>query len=319
MYSKQFLTDIYRTLYLIREFETRGVALSRTGQIRGYFHPYLGEEAIAAGVCAALEKRDYVTSTHRGHGHCIARGTHIDRMFAELLGRKTGYCMGLGGSMHIADFEDGVIGANGIVGGGMSIGTGAALGAVIRGEDRVTVVFASDGATNNGVFGESMNLAALWNLPVIYVIENNQYAVSTPIEQSTREPEIYRRSIGYGVESGRVDGNDVLAVYERTRDAVSLCREGKGPYLLEAVTYRHGGHHVNDPGLYMPKETLAEYLKNDPVERGRNVLIESGEMSEEEIAAIEAEIDRQIDDAVEFALASPEMTSGEFTSMMEGF
>ncbi len=319
MYSKQFLTDIYRTLYLIRVFETRGVELSRAGHIRGYFHPYLGEEAIATGVSAALEKRDYVTSTHRGHGHCIARGTDIGRMFAELLGRKAGYCKGLGGSMHIADFADGVLGANGIVGGSMSIGTGAALGSTIRGEDRVTVVFASDGATNNGVFGESLNLAALWNLPVIYVIENNQYAVSTPIEKSTREPEIYRRCIGYCVESSRVDGNDVLAVYEKTKEAAGLCRKGKGPYLLEAVTYRHGGHHVNDPGNYMPKDTLAEYMQNDPVARGRNLLIDRGGASEDEVAGIEAEIKCRVDDAVEYALSSPALTFEEFTELMEGF
>ncbi len=181
-YSKEFLLQLYRTLYTIRAFEAQGIRLYRQGLIRGYFHPYTGEEAIATGVCAALTDRDYIISTHRGHGHCIARGADLRCMVAELLGRKAGCCLGLGGSMHIADLSRGNLGANGVVGANIPLGVGAALAAKLRGEDRVSVIFTSDGAANHGVFFEALNLAAIWNLPAIVVIENNQYAVSTPIE-----------------------------------------------------------------------------------------------------------------------------------------
>ena len=319
MYSKDFFMNVYRKLYMIRIFETRCIKLYRQGLIRGYFHPYLGEEAIAVGVCAALENKDYITSTHRGHGHCIARGADTSRMIAELMGKKTGFCQGLGGSMHIADFSGGNIGANGIVGGGIPLGAGAALGASIRGEDRVSVVFTSDGATNNGVFGETINLAAIWNLPLLLVVENNRYAVSTPIEKSTREPDIFKRCIGYRVESFEVDGNDVLEVYERARESVGKCRAGKGPVLMEAKTYRHGGHHVNDPGLYMPEEKLEYYKLKDPVAIGRNYLLEKGNASEEEVQALEETVEREIEEAVDFAQESPEMTVNEFLEMVEAY
>jgi pyruvate dehydrogenase E1 component alpha subunit len=319
MYSKEFFAEIYRKLYTIRLFETRCINLYRKGLIRGYFHPYLGEEAIAVGVCAALEGRDYITSTHRGHGHCIARGADIGKMVAELFGKKTGYCRGLGGSMHIADFAAGNLGANGIVGGGISLGAGAALGASLRGEDRVSVVFSSDGAANNGVFAETLNLAAIWNLSLLLVIENNQYAVSTPIDKATRESDIYKRGPGYGVKSICVDGNDVLAVHEQAKEAVNDCRTGRGPVLMEAKTYRHGGHHVNDPGLYMPQEKLDYYKAKDPVDIGRKYALERGGMSEDEIAAIEESVGRAMDDAVRFAEESPEMTVEEFHGIVEAY
>ncbi len=216
--SKEFLAGLYRTLYTIRLFENRCIKLYRQGLIRGYFHPCLGQEACACGACAALEDRDYITSTHRGHGHCIARGAELGRMAAELLGRATGYCGGRGGSMHIADIGRGNLGANGIVGGGIPIGVGAALGLKIRGDGRVTVVSCSDGAVTNGVFGESLNLAAAWRLPLVVFVENNQYAVCTPIESASGE--------GYGVAAWRIDGNDVLEVYEHARRAFGLCRVG---------------------------------------------------------------------------------------------
>ncbi len=311
-YPKEFLSGLYRTLYTIRVFETRCIKLYRQGHIRGYFHPYLGEEGIATGVCAALEDRDYITSTHRGHGHCIARGGDLKKMAAELLGRQTGYCSGRGGSMHIADITAGNLGANGVVAAGIPIGVGAALGAHIRGEDRVAVTFASDGASNNGVFAESLNLAAAWDLPFILVIENNQYAASTPIEEVTRVCDIYKRGVGYGIESFCIDGNDVLEVYECARQAVTLCRQGKGPALIEAKTYRHMGHHVNDPGLYMPEETLQYYRSKDPVDIGRKYLAEKAGAGEDEIADIEAAVEEAIEEAVEFALASPEPSLAEF-------
>jgi len=240
-------------------------------------------------------------------------------MVAELFGKKTGYCSGLGGSMHIADFKGSNLGANGIVGGGIPLGAGAALGMSIRGEDRVSVVFTSDGATNNGVFAETLNLAAVWNLPLLLVVENNQYAVSTPIEQSTREPDIYKRGAGYGVESFPVDGNDVLAVYERAKESAEACRTGRGPILMEAKTYRYGGHHVNDPGLYMPKERLDHYQSRDPVAIGRSYLVKQGGASEDEIGAIEQSVERTFEEAVAFAKASPEMTVEEFTAIAEAY
>lgn len=306
MHTKEFLAGLFKMLYSIRVFETRAIQLYRQGLIRGYLHPYLGEEAIATGVCAAIEPRDYIASTHRGHGHCLARGAEPRRMYAELLGRTTGYCRGQGGSMHIADVTAGNLGANGIVAGGIHLGVGAALGATIRGEDRVTVVFTSDGASNTGVFCESLNLAAIWDLPLIIVIENNQYAVATPVEKTTRVPEVHRRGEGFGVAHSQVDGNHVLEVYERARAAVAQCRSGKGPVLIEAKTFRHAGHHVNDPGLYMPKDLLDRYKAQDPVLLGRKFLIEQGGATDEEARAIEAAVDQEMEAAIAFAKDSPE-------------
>ncbi|MBM4025546.1 MAG: thiamine pyrophosphate-dependent dehydrogenase E1 component subunit alpha [Planctomycetes bacterium] len=305
MYAPSFLERLYRTLYTIRVFETQCIKLYRQGLIVGYFHPYLGEEAIATGVCAALRDDDYIVSTHRGHGHCIARGGELPKMVAEVLGRADGYCCGRGGSMHIADVTRGNIGANGIVGGGIPIGTGAALGIRIRGGNQVVAVFFSDGAANNGVFPESLNMAAIWDLPVVFVLENNQYAVASAVEEMTRETDLYKRGLAYGVPSSTVDGNDVLAVYEKMQEAVTTCRQGKGPVLIEAKTYRHGGHHVNDPGLYMPKERLEYYKARDPVGIGRRYLLEQGKLSEQAIEAIEREIDGQMDEAIQFGTNSP--------------
>lgn len=312
MYSPHFLEQLYRTLYTIRVFETQCIKLYRQGLIIGYFHPYLGEEAIATGVCAALRDDDYIVSTHRGHGHCIARGGVLKKMVSEVLGREDGYCRGRGGSMHIADVTQGNIGANGIVGGGLPIGVGAALGIHIRGGDQVVVIFFSDGAANNGVFPESLNLAAIWDLPVIFVLENNHYAVSSPIEEMSRIPDLYKRAEGYGVPAGAVDGNDVLAVYEKTTEAAEMCRSGKGPVLIEAKTYRQGGHHVNDPGLYMPKDRLEQYKARDPVKLGRRYLLEQAKLDEEGVLAIERDVERQMEDAIDFAKNSPEPSVEQF-------
>ncbi len=317
MYSKEFLEGLYRTLYTIRVFETECIKLYRQGLIIGYFHPYLGEEAIATGVCAALRRDDYVVSTHRGHGHCIARGGELKQMVAEVLGRQAGYCHGRGGSMHIADVDTGNIGANGIVGGGIPIGVGAGLGIRIRGGDQVVVIFFSDGACNNGVFAESLNLAAIWDLPVVFLLENNHYAVSSPIEEMSRIPDLYRRGQGYGVPAYPVDGNDVLAVYEKTKEAIETCRKGKGPVLIEAKTYRHGGHHVNDPGLYMPKDRLEYYKSKDPVDMGRKYLLEEAEYTEQEVTAIEQQVQRVMEEAIEFAKNSPEPSVEQFLQEVE--
>lgn len=318
-YSKSFLADLYRQLYTIRVFETRCIQLYRQGLIRGYFHPYLGEEAIAVGVCAALGPQDYLTSTHRGHGHCIARGADLRRMTAEIAGKKTGYCQGRGGSMHIADVSQGNLGANGIVGGGIPIGVGAALGAKLQGKDSVCAIFTSDGGVMNGTFGESLNLAGTWGLPALFIIENNQYAVSTPVQEASRQPELYQRAAAYGVEGKRIDGNHVLEVYETAADCVRRCRAGDGPFVIEAVTYRHAGHHVNDPGTYMPEATKERYRQMDPCMRGRQFLLELGGASSDEVAALEVEIERLMDDAVAFARQSPETSVPEFLHQISAY
>ena len=315
--SKELLEKLFFTAYSIRVFETEGIKLYRQGLIRGYFHPYLGQEGIATGACAALAKGDYIASTHRGHGHCIAFGADIKKMVAELLQKDTGYCRGYGGSMHIADISTGNLGANGIVGAGTPLGVGAALAAQVRGSDAVTVTFTTDGATNNGTFMESLNLAAIWNLNFILVIENNQYAVSTPIGDSTRETDLYKRGTAIGVESHLVDGNNPLAVYDLMVEAVKKCRAGQGPILIEARTYRHMGHHVNDPGKYMPEDKLKYYKDRDPVDRARKDFIELGGATLAEIEVIERKVQDEFEAAVEFAKNSSEVSVEEFRQFAE--
>lgn len=315
----ELLKKIFSTAYKIRVFESEGIKLYRRGLIRGYFHPYLGQEAIATGVCAALKEGDYIASTHRGHGHCIARGADVGRMVAELLQKETGYCRGYGGSMHIADISEGNLGANGIVGAGTPLGVGAALANQIKGNEAVTVTFSSDGASNNGTLLESLNLAAIWNLNFVLVIENNQYAVSTPIGESTRETDLYKRGEAIGVPSFQVDGNDPLAVYDLTEKAVDMCREGKGPVLIEAITYRHTGHHVNDPGAYMPEDKKAYYAERDPVDRARANLLEMSSLTEDDVKGIEAEIEKEYEDAVTAAEAAGEVTRDEFLELVANY
>ena len=317
-YSKDFLISLYKTMYRIRTFEENGIKLYRQGHIRGYFHPYWGEESIATGVCAAMNSDDYITSTHRGHGHCLAWGADINRMFAELLGKKAGYCKGLGGSMHIADYSKGNLGANGIVGSGTPIAVGAALGVSIRGEKKVVATFVSDGGSNIGSFLEGLNLASAWKLPVIFVIENNQYAVSTSIEESTGETELYKRGIGFGVESVRIDGNDVIEVYETANSFADRCRNDEGPFLMECVTFRKSGHHINDPGLYLPKDKVEFYKKHDPLNVGGEYLKKGG-INDEKIKMIQNDVLDEIKSAVDFALKAEEMTNEEFLNFVEGY
>jgi acetoin:2,6-dichlorophenolindophenol oxidoreductase subunit alpha len=317
--SRELLEKIFRTAYKIRVFETEGIKLYRQGLVRGYFHPYLGQEGIATGVCAALKEGDYIASTHRGHGHCIAWGADVKLMVAELLQKETGYCKGYGGSMHIADISVGNLGANGIVGAGTPLGVGAALACQVRGSDAVTVTFTTDGASNNGTFMESLNLAAIWDLNFILVIENNQYAVSTRLDESTRDTDLYKRGLAIGVPSFQVDGNDPLAVYHQTVEAADMCRNGKGPVLIEAKTFRHMGHHVNDPGKYMPEDKLAYYKERDPVDRARNALIEMSGIDMSEVEKIEAEIAAEFEAAVEFSMNSGEVTTDEFRAFAVGY
>jgi TPP-dependent pyruvate/acetoin dehydrogenase alpha subunit len=310
--SREILEKLFKTSYKIRNFESEGIKLYRQGLVRGYFHPYLGQEGIATGACAALEEGDYIASTHRGHGHCIAQGAQVDGMVAELLQKETGYCKGYGGSMHIADISKNNLGANGIVGASTPLGVGAAMAAQVRGSDAVTIAFSTDGASNNGTFLESLNLAAIWNLNFILIVENNQYAVSTTLAEATRETELYKRGEAIGVESHRIDGNDSLLVYETVSDAVKKCRAGLGPILIEAVTFRHSGHHVNDPGKYMPEDKLKYYKDRDPVDRARDNLIKMGKATKKEVAAIEAEIEAEFEAAVVAAKAAGEVSVEEF-------
>lgn len=316
---REVLEKIFKTAYRIRVFETEGIKLYRQGLVRGYFHPYLGQEGIASGACAALAKGDYIASHHRGHGHCIAWNASVKRMVAELLQKETGYCKGYGGSMHIADISSGNLGANGIVGAGTPLGVGAALANQIRGSDAVTVTFTTDGGSNNGTFLEALNLAAIWDLAFILIIENNQYAVSTTIEEATRDTDLYKRGTAIGVESHQVDGNDPLAVYEVTRNAVATCRAGNGPVLIEARTYRHMGHHVNDPGKYMPEDRLSYYKQRDPVDCARRYLQEMAGISIEDIEGMKNEIEKEYDDAVEFAKSSPEVSVEEFRAFIDTY
>ncbi len=317
--TKDFIVSLYTTMYKIRNFEEKAIKLYREGLIRGYFHPYLGEEAIATGVCAAMEEQDYITSTHRGHGHCLAWGADLKLMFAEVLGKENGYCKGLGGSMHIADYTKHNLGANGIVGSGVPIAVGAALGISIRNEKQMVSTFISDGGSNIGSFLEGLNLAAAWKLPVLFVIENNQYAVSTPIEESTGETELYKRGIGFGIESVRFDGNDVLEVYKIAKSFVDRCKKGEGPFLMECITFRKSGHHVNDPGLYLPKKKVDYYKLHDPLLIGKKHLTELAGLSENDIAEIEKPVMAEIKDAIDFAIKSPEMSEGNFLKFVEEY
>ena len=317
--AKELLEELFTTAYRIRNFESEGIKLYRRGLVRGYFHPYLGQEGIATGACAALDERDYIASAHRGHGHCIAQGAEVEGMVAELLQKETGYCKGYGGSMHIADITKNNLGANGIVGASTPLGVGAAMANQVNGSDAVTVAFSTDGATNNGTFLESLNLAAIWDLNFILIVENNQYAVSTTLAEATRETELYKRGEAIGVESHRIDGNDPLLVYETVADAVKKCRAGLGPILIEAVTFRHSGHHVNDPGKYMPEDKLKYYKDRDPVDRARDNLINMGKMSVKDVKAIEAGIEAEFEAAVKAAEAAGEVSVEEFREFVQGY
>src|SRR5438445_5789067 len=247
----------------IRTFEKRVAREFRSGEIPGFVHMYVGEEAIAAGVCACLNDDDYVTSTHRGHGHCIAKGCDLDAMMAEIYGRETGLCRGRGGSMHIADFSRGMLGANAIVGGGIALATGAGLAARVRGADQVAVSFFGDGAANQGVLHESLNLAAIWRLPVVYVCEDNGFAESTPAAYATSVPDVASRATAYGIPGVIADGRDALEVFAAARDAVDRARAGEGPTLLEVKTYRFMGHFEGDPEKYRDEAEKRELVEND--------------------------------------------------------
>ena len=307
MIDKKTALWIYNKMHEIRAFEETAWTLFTENKLRGSVHLYTGEEAVAASVCAQLSDEDYIASTHRGHGHCIGKGAELDRALAELMGKATGYCKGRSGSMHIADFSKGNLGANAIVGGGIPIATGGALAQKMQGKPNVSVAFFGDGASNQGTFHEAINMAAVWKLPIIYICENNQFGMTVPVWQSTSVENIADRAAGYGIVGEVVDGNDVVAVYEAFARAKERALKGEGPTLLECKTYRWRGHWTGDPEVYRSREEVEYWKENrDPIKLFAAYMIENGLATQEELDQIAADVAKKMEEAVEFAMNSPE-------------
>ena len=303
---KDKLLWIYERMQLIRVFETRVSTEFGRGKIPGFVHLYAGEEAVAVGICANLTDADYMTSTHRGHGHCVAKGVDVRGMMAELFGKATGICKGKGGSMHIADMDKGMLGANGIVGGGPPLACGSGLTAKTNGTDQVTICFFGDGASEQGTLHESLNLAAIWKLPIIFVAENNGYAESTPAHYHCSVENIADRAAAYNMPGVTIDGNDLFAVYESAQEAVARARAGQGPSLLECKTYRHHGHFEGDAQTYKIAEENEKYRTElDPIKRFKEAVRPRGLVSEDELAEIDERVQAAVDAAVKFAEDSP--------------
>jgi pyruvate dehydrogenase E1 component alpha subunit len=308
--GKDLLLDMYRSMTRIRLFEGKVRDLATANEIPGFVHVSIGEEASATGVCAALRKTDRITSTHRGHGHLIAKGGRLPEMMAEIFGKRTGYCKGKGGSMHIVDFSLGILGANGIVGAGLPIATGSALAAVIAGRDDVTACFFGDGASNEGTFHESLNLAAVWKLPVVFVCENNGFGEFTPMQTVTSVKDIAVRAQAYAIPGVIVDGNDVLEVYGAASEAIARARAGEGPTLLECKTYRWEGHVVGEQaflgsGAYRSEQEVDEWKARCPLLRFQKFAAEGGKISAAELQKITEETEVELEAAVAFARESP--------------
>ena len=312
-FSAEQLREALRKMILIRKFEEGAEESYTRGLIHGTMHLSIGQEASAVGTCVHLSDADKITSTHRGHGHCVAKGADVGRMFAEFFGKETGYCRGRGGSMHIADVATGNLGANGIVGGGIPIAVGAALTAKRLRTGAVTVCFFGDGANNEGAFHEALNMASLWKLPVVFVCENNRYGMSVSVERSTAVASIASRAAAYAMPGVTVDGNDFSAVAEAVGAAVARARQGLGPTLVESLTYRWRGHSKSDRNRYRTKDEIAEWVARDPIERMRALLRAHGVITEAELQAIEAETDATIAAAIEFARTSPDPEIAEAT------
>ncbi len=304
--TKETLLGFYETMVTIRTFEEKAMELFAAGYIPGFVHLYIGEEAVATGVCANLTERDFITSTHRGHGHLIAKGGKIDLMMAELMGKVTGYCKGKGGSMHIADVDLGILGANGIVGAGQPIAAGAAFACKYKKQDNVCVCFFGDGASNRGTFHEALNLASIFKLPVIYVCENNLYGISNCQRDHMNVSDISDRAASYGIPGVSVDGNDVMAVYEAAAEAVKRARKGEGPSMIECKTWRHRGHFEGDPGIYKNAKEQEAWIKKDPIIKLEKKLVEYEYAAEDELNAIKDAAKERIEAAVEFAKNSPD-------------
>lgn len=303
--SREDKIDMLYKMMLIRGFEEKVEELFSLNLIHGSTHLYIGQEATAVGACKALNNDDYITSTHRGHGHCIAKGGDVKYMMAELLGRKTGYCKGKGGSMHIADMNIGILGANGVVGGGIPIATGAGLSIKMRGTKQVVICFFGDGAVNQGSFHESLNLASIWNLPVIYIIENNLYGMSMAVSKAVKIERLADRAKAYNIPGIVMDGNDVIEVYDTVSDAVEKARNGEGPILIESLTYRWRGHSRSDARAYRTREEEAEWRAKCPIRRFKDRLISEGLLTEEGFKELEKKVEDDLNNAIEFAKASP--------------
>ncbi len=306
MVSNDLKMKLLEVMLKIRYFEQKVKDFNRRDLIRGGLHVYTGQEAVAAGACLPLRSDDYISSTHRGHAHCIAKGGNLSLMMAELLGKKTGYCKGKGGSMHIADLSIGILGANGIVGGGIPMSVGAGLSAQYRKSSQVCICFFGDGAANQGTFHESLNLASLWSLPVVFICENNRFGMTVAASRSTSVKDIAVRAGSYAMPGKIVDGMDVLKVYETVLEAVERARKGDGPTLVEAKTYRFEGHWLGDPIRYRTKEEVDEWKKKDPISNFKNHLISQGVCKEEDVRSLEGSVLKAIQKAEKFALESPE-------------
>ena len=302
---KEKLVQMYRGMLRIRHFENRVKDLFAAGEMPGFVHLYLGEEAVAVGACSALKDDDYITSTHRGHGHILAKGGEMKYMMAELYGKATGYNKGKGGSMHIAWPKLGILGANGIVSGGIPIATGAAFSSKYRKSGQVAVCFFGDGAASEGTFHEAVNIASAFDLPVVYVCENNLYGVGTRQRDVRNIEDIADRGAAYGIPGLVVDGNNVIAVYEAVFEAVKRARNGEGPSLLECKTYRWRTHFEGEPDTYRPPEEVKAWLKREPIAPYRKELIEQGVIDETKAEQIEKEVQKELEEAVEFARTSP--------------
>lgn len=304
-YDKTFLLNAYRKMATIRAYETKVEEIFLAGELPGFTHLYIGEEACGVGVCENLNSDDYIESTHRGHGHCLAKGADVKKMMAELYGKETGYCHGKGGSMHIADFSIGMLGANGVVGAGYNLAMGAALAAKLQGTEQIAVAFFGDGASNRGTFHESCNMASVWKLPILYVCEMNQWASTTPYRTTTSVEDIAVRAVAYDMPGKTVNGNDFFEVYEAAKEAVEYVRSGKGPYLLELKTYRIKGHFVGDPEKYRTKEEVQEHFQNDdPLVNFRKTVIEKKLLSDAELDEIDEAARQLVLESVEEAIAA---------------
>jgi pyruvate dehydrogenase E1 component alpha subunit len=310
--NRETALQLYTAMVKIRKFEEKLYQLFLTRPMPGSMHQYNGQEAVAAGVCAHLAKDDYVTSTHRGHGHCIAKGASLKGIMAEMFAKETGCCRGMGGSMHIADFGVGMLGAIGIVGAGIPIAVGAGWSCAYRGKGQVSVAFFGDGAANEGAFHEGINLAAVWKLPVIFACENNVYGFSTHYRRTTAIDDIADRAAGYGIPGRTVDGMDALAVHAEAGEAVGRARRGEGPTLLEFKTYRFMGHSRFEPSAYRAREEVEEWKGRDPIPRLRKHLVEEFEARDDELGGIEAAVDREIDESVSYAENSPDPEPGQW-------
>jgi TPP-dependent pyruvate/acetoin dehydrogenase alpha subunit len=302
--------DLLRVMLRIRLFEEALYRLFMSGTMPGTMHQCIGQEAVAAGVSAALRVGDLMASSHRGHGHAIAKGLPLTELMAEMFARTTGSSGGMGGSMHIFDLPRGFLGTTGVVGAGVPIAVGGALASRLEKSDRVVVSFFGDGATNQGAVHEALNLAAIWRLPIVFVCENNRYAVSFPVERAIAVPRVADRAAAYGMPGMTVDGQDALAVFDASRTAVARARAGEGPSFIECLTYRYKGHSRFEPAAYRPAGELAEWQGRDPIELLRRRLVGSGVMIEDQAAAIRADVEQEVATAIEFARSSPAIDPG---------